>query len=211
MNIDPEIKKQIEERRKEALRRLKANQERQQQQKSAQTSIGKLPVPQTSSSNRFSPYPPQNPSKPQSSDVLRSVNSNGPQSVNPVINNQVPRPTFHNNNPQASSSTTERRNPWAPVMRSNFPAQRPAPYQKPQQSNRPFSNQQNVPVRPALNHQQTVPQNMQPAAPPKKELKVTVEIINDHRFQVRTSDFDQDVINEMRKITSKSWSKILQF
>jgi hypothetical protein len=43
---------------------------------------------------------------------------------------------------------------------------------------------------------------------PPKEVKITVEIISERRFQVRTSSYNQQVIDEMRKINSKSWSKL---
>lgn len=209
MNInDPEIKRQIEEKRQEALRRRA---QVLQQMKNGESSSS------TGSSNRFLPYPAQNPSKPQSNDISRNAGSNGV-----VI---APKPAVVNNvqaikDPPKAVSRSERPNPWMPKMPASNKLQRPSPYMqpnqpRPHQSSTSTSNQarpqqqQNVtqavnPVRPLTSNQPST----STAAAPKKEIKCIVEIISEQRFQVRTSIYDQAVIDEMRKIPSKSWSKL---
>lgn len=176
---DPETKKRIEQNKQEALRRLALNQQRQAEQ-----------LKNSEKATTSSRYSPQNPSKAQSSSILRNVNNNSAATVS-----KLPTPSNAQVNNRQNSN-----NPWEPKITSNIKAsmhQRPTPYQ--QKQNVTSSSASKVPVG---------NNNQPPTAPPKKEIKCTIEIISEHRFQIRTSVYDEEVINEMKKINSRSWSKL---
>lgn len=220
MNLDPETKKRIEENRLAAMRRREEVMQREIEKK-IQTSVEKN---QTSSSSRFTPYPPQ---KPQSNDILRNMSNSLEPSVpkSPIVSSgQVPKPLNQNPTPQ-------QRNPWQPVIRQNFYGQRSTPYQQ----SRPTwnaGNAQNAQSRPQFNHpvnrhnlhqnnakstvtsssvtgspRNVINQQVTSSTLPQKKITIAIEVINENRFQVRLKPFDQAVIDEMRKINSKMWSK----
>lgn len=133
-----------------------------------------------SSDNRFAPYP----ARPQPNNVLNTVTNN------PVVTPKVPVPQ---NNQKAPSSMANGNNRYTPYGQSNSNA-RPSPAQQNQNGTASTSNK---------------PSTSAAAAPPKKEMRLTLEIITDNRFQVRMSAYDDKVLSEIRKLPSKSWSKFL--